>query len=95
MAAGVIILQEAGGHVTKGDGTPFSIFAKSMLASNTALHPAVRVTQPFTFSSVRLMRATVPIAQMLEKVGKATRDLAAGGFDLSDWFVPEGYVVHR
>jgi len=41
MAAGALILQEAGGRVTKGDGAPFSIFAKSILASNGAIHGAV------------------------------------------------------
>ena len=72
MAAGVIVLQEAGGTVTKGDGRPFNVFTKSMIASNTALHQS-----------------------MLHDIGAATRKLQEGGFDLGDWFVPEGYTVHR
>ncbi|KXZ46610.1 IMPase [Gonium pectorale] len=41
MAAGVIIAQEAGATVTTMDGRPFSVFERSMLASNTALHPQI------------------------------------------------------
>ena len=41
MAAGALILTEAGGCVTKGDGAPFSIFAKSIVASNGPIHAAV------------------------------------------------------
>jgi myo-inositol-1(or 4)-monophosphatase len=72
MAAGALILTEAGGEVTKGDGRPFSVFAKSIVATNGALHAAV-----------------------LDKVCPATLALAAGGFDLEDWFIPKGYVVQR
>ncbi|GIL82138.1 hypothetical protein Vretimale_7104 [Volvox reticuliferus] len=38
MAAGVIIAQEAGATVTTMDGRPFSVFERSMLASNGHLH---------------------------------------------------------
>ena len=39
MAAGSLILTEAGGIITKGDGAPFSIFARSHIAAcNQALH---------------------------------------------------------
>lgn len=68
MAAGALILKEAGGRVTKGDGSPFTIFSKSVIASNSALHE-----------------------QILAKVGPATEGIVAGGFQMGDWFVPEGY----
>lgn len=42
MAAGALILTEAGGKVTKGDGAPFNVFAKSIIASNTHLHEQAR-----------------------------------------------------
>ncbi len=70
MAAGALVLTEAGGRVSKGDGAPFSVFAKSVVATNGALHEAV-----------------------LSKVRPATQALAAGGFDLADWFIPKGYRV--
>ena len=41
MAAGALVLSEAGGTVTKGDGSPFTIFAKSIIASNGPLHGPV------------------------------------------------------
>lgn len=46
-AAGVLILEEAGGKVSRWDGQPLDIFAyDSMLASNGHLHPAlVKVLQ--------------------------------------------------
>lgn len=42
MAAGALVLTEAGGKVTKGDGSPFNVFAKSIIASNTHLHEQAR-----------------------------------------------------
>ena len=68
MAAGALVLTEAGGAVTKGDGSPFSVFAKSIVATNGPLHGA-----------------------LLDKVCPATHALREGGFDLNDWFIPEGY----
>lgn len=41
MAAGALILTEAGGKVTCGDGRPFSVFSRSVVASNGPLHEAV------------------------------------------------------
>jgi myo-inositol-1(or 4)-monophosphatase len=42
MAAGALVLTEAGGVVTKGDGSPFSVFSRSVIACNNAtLHAAV------------------------------------------------------
>jgi myo-inositol-1(or 4)-monophosphatase len=37
-AAGVLIVQEAGGTVTNFSGQPFSIDSRQVLASNTLLH---------------------------------------------------------
>jgi myo-inositol-1(or 4)-monophosphatase len=39
LAAGTLIVQEAGGTVTRYDGSPFSIERRELLASNGALHP--------------------------------------------------------
>lgn len=38
MAAGVLIVEEAGGTVTRMDGSPFSVFDRSVLVSNGVLH---------------------------------------------------------
>ena len=38
-AAGMLILTEAGGTVTRMDGKPFSIYDDNILATNGALHP--------------------------------------------------------
>ncbi len=38
-AAGVLLVQEAGGQVTSFSGGPFSIDSRQVLASNTLLHP--------------------------------------------------------
>lgn len=37
-AAGIVILQEAGGQVTKMDGEPYSIFDRQILATNGSIH---------------------------------------------------------
>eukprot|EP00884_Botryococcus_braunii_P005618 jgi/Botrbrau1/15057/Bobra.118_2s0005.1 len=42
MAAGVLIVEEAGGLVTTTDGLAFSVFQRSILASNGALHGAIQ-----------------------------------------------------
>jgi myo-inositol-1(or 4)-monophosphatase len=39
MAAGSLIVEEAGGHITKTDGSSFDIYAPSLLCSNGKLHP--------------------------------------------------------
>ena len=41
VAAGVLIVEEAGGRVTTMDGLAFSVFSRSLLASNDALHGAL------------------------------------------------------
>jgi myo-inositol-1(or 4)-monophosphatase len=38
MAAGVLIVEEAGGSVTTMDGRAFSVFDRSVVVSNGALH---------------------------------------------------------
>lgn len=44
LAAGVVIVEEAGGRVTAYDGTPFDIYSGRILASNGHLHPAMMQT---------------------------------------------------
>lgn len=41
VAAGVVILEEAGGRVTTTDGAAFSVFDRSLLATNDALYEKV------------------------------------------------------
>ena len=41
IAAGVLILEEAGGKVTMMDGSPIDIFKEEIVASNTVLHEAM------------------------------------------------------
>ncbi|PKH56553.1 hypothetical protein CRG98_050304, partial [Punica granatum] len=43
MAAGVLIVEEAGGAVTRMDGGKFCLFDRSVLVSNGILHDKVRV----------------------------------------------------
>jgi myo-inositol-1(or 4)-monophosphatase len=40
-AAGVLIVEEAGGKVTRFDGAPFEIDSRETLASNAIVHPAL------------------------------------------------------
>jgi myo-inositol-1(or 4)-monophosphatase len=48
VAAGVLLVEEAGGRVTGLDGAPFDLFAGHVLASNGAVHPLMRdVVRPF------------------------------------------------
>lgn len=42
VAAGALIVQEAGGMVTDYHGNPFDPYAREILASNTHLHPAIQ-----------------------------------------------------
>ena len=37
-AAGVVILEEAGGKLTDYDGAPYTIYSKKMVASNGVIH---------------------------------------------------------
>lgn len=39
MAAGLLILQEAGGRVTRFNGAPFGVYDKEICATNTKIHP--------------------------------------------------------
>jgi myo-inositol-1(or 4)-monophosphatase len=41
VAAGVVLIREAGGNVTNIDGTPYNPHTPDTLASNAALHPAL------------------------------------------------------
>ncbi|KIY97535.1 hypothetical protein MNEG_10429 [Monoraphidium neglectum] len=41
VAAGICILEEAGGRVSTADGLAYSVFDRSLLAANDALYPAV------------------------------------------------------
>jgi len=40
-AAGVVILEEAGGKLTNYDGRPYSIYSKKMIASNGLVHEQI------------------------------------------------------
>ena len=42
VCAGVLIVEEAGGRVTTMDGLPYSVFSRSVLASNDAIHESVQ-----------------------------------------------------
>ena len=44
MAAGALIVEEAGGRMTAMDGAPFDVWGREMLASNGALHHALLTT---------------------------------------------------
>lgn len=49
VCAGVLVLEEAGGLVTTMRGTPYSVFERSMLASNDRLHaPLLETIEPTT-----------------------------------------------
>ena len=41
VAAGVLIVEEAGGRVSTMDGLPYSVFQRSVLVSNDAIHDAL------------------------------------------------------
>lgn len=41
MAAGALIVEEAGGHVSLPDGKPFNIYKRGILASNNILHNSI------------------------------------------------------
>ncbi|KAH7569556.1 hypothetical protein JRO89_XS06G0185300 [Xanthoceras sorbifolium] len=47
MAAGVLMVEEAGGTVTRMDGGKFCVFDRSVLVSNGVLHAKVRLQFPF------------------------------------------------
>jgi len=41
IAAGLLLVKEAGGIFTEPDGRPASIYSKSLFASNSYLHPTM------------------------------------------------------
>jgi myo-inositol-1(or 4)-monophosphatase len=41
VAAGIVILEEAGGRVTTADGAAYSVFDRSLLATNDVLYDQV------------------------------------------------------
>ena len=50
-AAGTVILEEAGGKLTDYNGAPYTIYSKTIVASNALLHQQmldVLQRQPFT-----------------------------------------------
>jgi myo-inositol-1(or 4)-monophosphatase len=49
VAAGVLIAEEAGGRVSTADGLAYSVFDRSLLATNDALYPEMLAqTEPLT-----------------------------------------------
>ncbi|HEY9764299.1 MAG TPA: inositol monophosphatase family protein [Trichocoleus sp.] len=44
LAAGVVLVEEAGGQVSAYDGSPFDIWSGRILASNARIHNAMRLT---------------------------------------------------
>jgi myo-inositol-1(or 4)-monophosphatase len=56
-AAGVLIIEEAGGRVTRFDGSPFHIDSRETLASNGRVHPALM----HEFREVFAGRGLVPL----------------------------------
>jgi len=40
-AAGVVIVREAGGHVTNMDGSPYNLYTPDILATNRHIHDAM------------------------------------------------------
>ncbi|EFJ42172.1 hypothetical protein VOLCADRAFT_107362 [Volvox carteri f. nagariensis] len=85
MAAGVIIAQEAGATITTMDGRPFSVFERSMLASNGHLHQQMLdgtapKTRALLERGVDLSPWFVPLGVKVEHVK-------------SDFNVPGGYYA--
>ncbi|KAL4442054.1 hypothetical protein ABPG77_011315 [Micractinium sp. CCAP 211/92] len=61
MAAGVLVVEEAGGSVTTLDGRAFSVFDRSVLVSNGYLHEAILAkTEPAT---ARLLDQGIDLSQ--------------------------------
>ncbi len=52
VAAGTLIVREAGGTVTRIDGSPAALDARSILATNGRIHDELRVTLSLSKSSV-------------------------------------------
>lgn len=65
-AAGIVILEEAGGRVTTADGSAYSVFDRSLLCTNDALFEQVGNGHIVTYLAVRCVgfpRAPLWIAQ--------------------------------
>jgi myo-inositol-1(or 4)-monophosphatase len=65
VAAGVCILEEAGGRVSTADGLAYSVFDRSLLATNDAMYaPMLAVLEPrmrgLIAQGVKLGPANVP-----------------------------------
>jgi len=41
VAAGAVLVEEAGGRVTRYDGTPYNIYTPPIVASNARIHDAM------------------------------------------------------
>ncbi len=52
-----------------------------------------KATAPQVFSRSLLAASGAIHGDVLERTRAATEELAAGGMDLSPWFVPEGYQI--
>ncbi|XP_034887669.1 phosphatase IMPL1, chloroplastic isoform X1 [Populus alba] len=78
MAAGVLIVEEAGGTVSRMDGGKFCVFDRSVLVSNGVLH-------------AKMIDLIVFIMQLLERIAPATEKLKGKGIDFSLWYKPENY----
>ncbi|GAB4819790.1 hypothetical protein N2152v2_006836 [Parachlorella kessleri] len=72
MAAGVLVVEEAGGTVTTLDGRPFSVFERSVLVSNGFVHEAILSrTEPRTAELVKegIDLSQASAARSLQRVG--------------------------
>ncbi|RDJ93200.1 hypothetical protein B4Q13_23530, partial [Lacticaseibacillus rhamnosus] len=68
VAAGTLIVRQAGGLVTHPDGTPFNVHNGQIVASNAALHPALH---PAVYKSLpSLAAASVLHATKERSLGK-------------------------
>lgn len=88
--AGVLMVEEAGGRVTTMDGRAYSVFERSLLASNDALYDSI-----LEVIEVRSGVMEVCVHQFHHhRLQPKTTALVEGGADFSPWFIPEGYMVH-
>lgn len=56
----MLILEEAGGKITTMDGRPYSVFERSVLASNGAIHDAI--LEKTTEETVELMKGGIDLS---------------------------------
>ena len=64
-AAGVLIVQEAGGKVTRFDGTPFRLDSREVLATNGLIHEEVVCQLPRDFCRTRV--GTIALASRIRQ----------------------------